>query len=850
MGDVYLAHDPTLGRDIALKLLRSESTQGGLAEEARALAAMRHPGIVTIFEIGQHEGQDFIAMEYIAGRTLRQCLASGATREELVAICAQVTVALAAAHRAGVLHRDIKPENVIVGDGGEVKVVDFGLAHRVAADDRSPSNSDVIDQLRRTLPPDVRRTLEMSAVGPADSQLDIQTVYGTPAYMAPEALLGVPANEASDVYSLGVVLYECLAGRRPHDAQSVIEAIAWFVDGPPARLDDPLGALVEAMLAHDASQRPRLDEVAAALATPQTAPVVVSIVEALAPPRKRRWPLALALALVLAASVVGVVAWRLAPAGDGADAGSSITIAITPLSMRIPSYGREQAPLQPAVDTLARLFGEIEGGKLAGTTVGTRGEARALGAAYVAVVTIEEQGTMVVAEAELVRLADEHPVVHVSVKRPVEQLAALFEQVAVELARAVSPKARLATPNRRRAEAFFRSGDALLRDGRFTEARFYLEQAVGADPTFADAWYGVAITRAWMEAPESLVLAAADRARGGAQGVKAALADGIAAFLHMRFGESRRLLVPLEGKVDFDRAMWLYYLGEANWHDGRHEAGFERFAQALVADPRFTPASIHAWQYAVARRDAQRATYYLGIAKTSAEWIEFATRHYAELGGGHSPLSVWAQIVLGGRSPALDDMRTRDSLEGAAYRISDAIDRGDTTAAERELATAWPRWIAKARDGLASVLYELEGIGEQVIAAGMRDEARRIVTFLAEQSREHPARGYHRLAILAAPLLGDPALLRHPELSERNTKLAEASAAELAGDRAKAASILGELVADPTFSWDYPERAALLRNLRALGRTAEADALCSETLEPAVFRLAYTALRRACRDHR
>ena len=846
MGDVYLAHDPTLGRDVALKLLRSESTQAGLSEEARALAAMRHPGIVTIFEIGQHAGQDFIAMEYVAGRTLRQCLASGATRDELVAICAQVTVALAAAHRAGVLHRDIKPENVIVGDGGEVKVVDFGLAHRIAADDRSPSNSDVIHQLRRTLPPDVRRTLEMSAVGPADSQLDIQTVYGTPAYMAPEALLGVPASEASDVYSLGVVLYECLAGRRPHDAQSVIEAIAWFVDGPPARLDDPLGALVEAMLAHDARQRPRLDEVAAALAAPQTAPVVVSIVEAPAPLPKRRWPLALG--LVLAASVAGVVAWRLVASNE--TAGAPITIAIQPLSIRIPSYGRESVPLQPAIDTLARLFGEIEGATLAGTPVNVRADARALGAAYVVVGTIEERGAVAVAEVELVRVSDEQSIVHVSASRPVDQLAALFDQIAVELARVVAPNARLSTPNRRRAEAFFGSGDVLLRDGRFTEARFYLEQAVDADPTYADAWYGVAIARAWMEAPESLVLAAVDRARAGARGAKAALAEGVAAFLRMRFAESRRVLDPLDGAAGVNRTMWLYYLGEANWHDGRHAAGFERFKQALASDPRFTPAAIHAWQYAVARRDVHDATYYLGIAKTPADWIEFATRHYDKLAGGPSQLSVWAQIVLGGRSPALDDMRTRDSLEGAAYRISDAIDRGDTTAAGRELAAAWPRWIAKAGDGLASVLYELEGIGEQVIAAGMRDEARRIVTFLAEQSREHPARGYHRLAILAAPLLGEPALVRHAELSERNTKLAEASAAELTGDRAKAATILGELVADPTFSWDYPERAALLRNLRALGRTAEADALCGETLEPAVFRLAYTALRRACRDHR
>jgi hypothetical protein len=386
----------------------------------------------------------------------------------------------------------------------------------------------------------------------------------------------------------------------------------------------------------------------------------------------------------------------------------------------------------------------------------------------------------------------------------------------------------------------------LVRDGRFTEARVYLEQAVDADPTYADGWYGVAITRSWMSAPEELVLAAAERARVGVVGPKAALLAGVAAYMRMEYAESRRLLEPLADSPEVDRTTRLYYLGEANWHDGRHAAGFEYFKKAHEQDRRFTPVAIHAWQYAVARRHVRDAVYFLGIANTAPEWIDFATRHYDELAKGNTQFAEWAQIVRGTSSQQLADRRALASLEGASYRISDALDRGDTAAASAELAAAWPRWIAAPNNEVA-VLFELEGVGEMVIAAGMRDETRRIVTFLAEHSRVHPARGYHRLSVLAAPVLGDAALLELSGLSERNAKLAEAGAAELAGDRAKAADILTALVGDPSFSWDYPERAALLRNLRALGRDREAAALCKDTLEPAIFRPAYTTLRHACR---
>src|SRR4051812_15401957 len=125
MGRVYLARDPSLERDVALKVLHREAKQAGLREGAKGPAALNHPSIVTVYEIGEQDGQDFIAMEYLPGRSLRHLINEpdlAVRRGQLLAICSKVAVALAAAHRAGILHRDIKPENIIVSAAGDVKV--------------------------------------------------------------------------------------------------------------------------------------------------------------------------------------------------------------------------------------------------------------------------------------------------------------------------------------------------------------------------------------------------------------------------------------------------------------------------------------------------------------------------------------------------------------------------------------------------------------------------------------------------------------------------------------------------------------------------------------------------------
>jgi len=861
MGTVFLAHDPSLERDVALKLLHRDS-QSGLREEAKALAALSHPNIVTIFEIGAHEGQDFITMEYLPGRSLRQALQEHASRDLLVAICAKIALALDAAHRAGILHRDIKPENVVDNDAGGVKVVDFGIARRLdeartREHPRAVSASEVIATLRSTLPPGTLRW------GPdTEVSAGTETAFGTPAYMAPEVLVGEVSTAASDVYSLGVVLYECLSGRRPHDGSTLVEVIAQVIDSDPPLLADPLGELVARMLSRDPNQRPSLAVIAAALGRPTTvAPAPPSpTVTPPAPPARpapRRWPLVVIAAC--AAGGLGLAGWTLLH-GDGgptaahvapppAPAPVTATLAVSPLTVDIPTYGRE--PPQPALvtDVLAKLLAEIDGAKL--TAIVVDPHATTIPTSYLVSGSIVESHATLRGTLELVDGATHRHVTTVTATRPSPRLAPLLDDLTRGLATAVAPAARLdSLPNHIREQTFYRLGAVLYEQGQFTDARPYFEQAVDADPTSFESWYALAAVLAWMDAPEPTVLAASDEAvRLAPRGPKGELVRGVSRFLHGDFAEARAALEPIEHATQWsfaDQRELLYYLGEANWHDGRHAVAFAYFKRTLELDPKFRPATVHAWEYTVARRDAEHATYYIGAAGENMQWLQFALGDYKTLAVTGSPVfKLQAQLVTG-QTPSPELEPTGDDVDARTYRIARAAEVGDMTRARTEFAALWTMVSAQPAEQLGGMFYALESLGEVLVAADMAPEARQLLTLLAAQSTDHAVRGYHRFSILVAPLLGDPSLIPTDHLTEREGKLADASRAELAGKRAEAVAILTDVVGDPTFFWDYPERAALIRNLRALHKTKEAAAVCTATLSPALYRTAYLVLRHTC----
>ena len=236
MAEVRSGHDTRLDRPVAIKLLRPEmahqpGVRSRFESEARLAARLFHPNVVAVFDSGEADGVPFIVMERLPGDTLQDRLAAGPLSEgEVRAMAAEVLSALQAAHDAGVLHRDIKPGNVLAAAGQGWKVGDFGIAKALELD-----------------------RADLTATG---------LLIGTPAYLAPERFLGSPATVASDLYSLGVVLYEALTGRRPFHADrpeawaSVVTgmeapALEWLRPG----LDPALAAVVDRCLARDPADR-------------------------------------------------------------------------------------------------------------------------------------------------------------------------------------------------------------------------------------------------------------------------------------------------------------------------------------------------------------------------------------------------------------------------------------------------------------------------------------------------------------------------------------------------------------------------------------------------------------------
>ena len=249
MGVVYRAHDPTLERDVALKLLHaqaldSEASRNRFLREARALSHLNHPHICTIYEIGEADGQTFIAMEYVRGRRLSFVIPpDGLAVETMVRYGAQIADAIGHAHEHGIVHRDLKSSNVVVTPEGVVKVLDFGLAKHLERGKGGAMQTESVTK-RSTI------TAEMTQPG---------VVMGTPGYMAPEVLVGQPADARADIWALGVILHEMATGALPFAGPTPMEFAAAVLKEPPAplpaRVSPMLRAIVQRCLAKDPGQR-------------------------------------------------------------------------------------------------------------------------------------------------------------------------------------------------------------------------------------------------------------------------------------------------------------------------------------------------------------------------------------------------------------------------------------------------------------------------------------------------------------------------------------------------------------------------------------------------------------------
>jgi serine/threonine-protein kinase len=337
MAVVWRAHDDVLGRDVAVKVLAGRHatdpvSRRRIRDEARAAAALSHPNIAQVHDYGESEYEGvvtpYVVMELIPGGTLHERLARGPLPpSEAMRIGAEVAAALAAAHADGLVHRDIKPANVMVTPAGAAKVVDFGIAAAAA------------------------------------TEADASELFGTPAYLAPERLLGGVVEPASDVYALGVLLYRLLSGHSPWTADTTTQMLSAHIYVEPEPLTpqpsvpEYVTELCNRCLAKDPTMRPSARDVAEVLARAAGVLVVVPTGDAapvIAERKRRRWPIVVAAALVvvlLIGSVWALTGRRSNPRGPAWAAPAPAAIASSPAPTTPPTPG---STIKPATESRPR----------------------------------------------------------------------------------------------------------------------------------------------------------------------------------------------------------------------------------------------------------------------------------------------------------------------------------------------------------------------------------------------------------------------------------------------------------------------------------------------------------------
>ncbi len=322
MGDVYRARDRKLGREVAIKVLRpgiaSDTTRlKRFEQEARTASALNHPNIVTIYEIGEHDGEHYIAMELVDGDTLRELLASGPVPpRKLLDLGKQIAEGLAKAHAAGIVHRDLKPENLMLSRDGYVKILDFGLAKLWPDPSGIGSEMATSDRL----------------------ETEEGVIVGTVAYMSPEQAKGRPVDFRSDQFSLGAILYELATGTRPFERSSVAETLLAILREEPSpvasvnpSVPPHLVRILERCLAKDPQDRyDSTRDLAREILASESSPLPLSAGAADRTP----WRMgALLAAAVLAILVVGIFLSRNHRGGDRS----------------------EGAPIEPGIQSIAVL---------------------------------------------------------------------------------------------------------------------------------------------------------------------------------------------------------------------------------------------------------------------------------------------------------------------------------------------------------------------------------------------------------------------------------------------------------------------------------------------------------------
>jgi eukaryotic-like serine/threonine-protein kinase len=609
MGEVYLATDEALGRQIALKVLSTRYSQDSgrvrrLEQEARAASALNHPNIVTVHELGRDGSTCFIAQEYVEGVTLRERLRSGPmSHDEIVAIAGQIAAALHVAHSAGVIHRDIKPENIMLRNDGLVKILDFGIAKFL---------SDAI----------VPRPGTSAGL-----------ILGTVDYMSPEQLRGLDVDTRTDLWSLGVVMFEMFAGRRPFEAPTVSDAIARILETEPlpagSTVPLPMRRIIRQALSKDRQARySSAADLARDLRVAQRGRdnIATALLESLRP----GWRLATAL-LVLTATL-GVAGWNVfgRPAAPTPPPPRTM-LAVLPFE----SLGGDAVHAyftDGLTEDTTNEFGRLapaELGVIARTSTarykGARADARAigreLGVDYVVEAGVRRSGDRIQVTAQLIRAADGAQVWSQSYEKSLEETFTIQSELASDVARemgvriapaAASRPARLPRSAEGR-EAFLR-GRYELQFGRLENrerALKHFADAAAADPdsalVHAETARALLSLATFRYAPAQIVpLARASVLRALELEPELAEAHQVLGTIHLEYDwnweAAERALkrsIELNPNLAVAHATYASVLVTA----GRFDEGLRESARAMALDP-LSPAQHEqmVWQWISARR--------------------------------------------------------------------------------------------------------------------------------------------------------------------------------------------------------------------------------------------------------
>ncbi len=496
MATVYLAVQESLGREVALKLLAPRLAQDpGAAErfmrEARTAARLVHRHIVGIHEVGIHEGQPYLAMEFLPGDTLP---AGAISPAEALAAARDIALALGHAHTQGVIHRDIKPENILRRADGSAALADFGIARTTDA-------------------------------GSAMTQEGI--TLGTPHYMSPEQLQGKALDGRSDLYSLGVLLFQLLSGHLPYQGTDGWSIGMQHISGPLPRLPDALSRyqpLVDALMAKDPNQRPQDGAAAARMldaALAGTTPAA-TVALALAPIKARTRAPLYALIAVLALSVGGWFAWKhsqpdlgksaaVADATAAQAAQSDRSIAVLPLANLSGKAENEyfsDGLAETTLDMLARVpdlrvIARSSSFAFKGKEMDARDIGKALGVAHLLSGSVQQSGDQVRITVQLVRSSDGANLWSNKYDRKLADVFKIQDEVATEVVTALQgalaqdDRRRLTTRRTENVAAYqeYLKGNALLPLRRVDDLRAALahfQRAIRIDPDYARAHAGAA----------------------------------------------------------------------------------------------------------------------------------------------------------------------------------------------------------------------------------------------------------------------------------------------------------------------------------------------------------------------